>query len=262
MPRLGFGLGLMLCVGSSTVAFAQSPAGQGPPMPMAMDLAKVPAGSWADYTMTMGTLPPMKMRMALVSKGATANIVETSVEGGMMAAAGKVVMQMTLAPGNEGTTKKMVMQIGASDPMEMPSALSDAKAFTKPNPKTLVGSETVKVPAGSFKTKHYRDKTPQGDKLDFWVSDSVPPLGLVKIEVEQKNNPQIKGKLLFELTGSGKDAKPLVTKPPKPYDQAVLMQQMMGASAAAGGGAGAGAGAKPAAPAATPPASPSPPAKK
>ncbi len=68
-------------------------------MPLALDLAKVPAGSWADYTMTMGTLPPMKMRMALVAKSPTANIIETSVEGGMMAAAGKMVMQMTLAPG-------------------------------------------------------------------------------------------------------------------------------------------------------------------
>ena len=52
-----------------TVAFAQQP-GQGPPMPIAVDLAKVPVGSWADYTMTMGQLPPMKMRMALVAKNA------------------------------------------------------------------------------------------------------------------------------------------------------------------------------------------------
>ncbi len=136
--------------------------------------------------------------------------------------------------------KKMVMQLGAGDPMDMPVELSGSKPFTKPNPKTLVGTETIKVAAGSFKTKHYRDKTPQGDKIDFWVSESAPPLGLVKIELEQKNNPQIKGKLQFDLTGTGKDAKPLVTKPAKPFDQAALMQQMMGAS-----GAGAGAGAPP-----------------
>ena len=71
----------------------------------------------------------------------------------------------------------MVMQIGAGDPMEMPVEMTGSKPFTKPNPKTLVGSETIKVAAGSFKTKHYRDKTPQGDKIDFWVSESVPPLG-------------------------------------------------------------------------------------
>ena len=260
LRRLGlvFGFGLALAIGGSSVALAQAP-GQGPPMPMAIDLAKVTAGSWAEYSMVMGQLPPMKMRMALVDKTAAANVVETIVEGGMMAAAGKMVMQMTLAPGTEGAVKKMVMRLGAGDPMDMPVELSGSKPFTKPNPKTLVGTETIKVAAGSFKTKHYRDKTPQGDKIDFWVSESVPPLGLVKIELEQKNNPQIKGKLQFDLTGTGKDAKPLVTKPAKPFDQAALMQQMMGAS-----GAGAGAGAPPgnAKPAAPPAPPPPPPATK
>jgi len=190
------------------------------------------------------------MRMALVAKSPAANVVETSVEGGMMAAAGKMVMQMTVAPGMEGSLKKMVMQLGAGDPMEMPVEMSGGKPFTKPNPKNQVGSETIKVPAGSFKTKHYRDKTPKGDKIDFWISESVPPFGVVKIEVDQKSNPQMKGKMMFELTGMGKDAKPAITKPPKPFDQAALMQQMMGAS---GAGAGPRPGAKPAAPPAPPP---------
>ena len=41
----------------------------------------------------------------------------------------------------------------------------------------------------------------------------------------------------------GKDAKPAITKPAKPFDQAALMQQMMGA---AGGGAGPGGAPRPA----------------
>src|SRR4029079_12443208 len=144
----------------------------------------------------------------------------------------------------------------AGDPMDMPVELSGGKPFTKPNPKNMVGTETIKVTAGSFKTKHYRDKTPQGDKIDYWVSENVPTFGLVKIEVDQKNNPHIKGKLVFDLTGTGKDAKPLVTKPPKPFDQAALMQQMMSASQAGAGAGGAGPGAKPAAPPAAPAAPP------
>ena len=166
MSRLGFGLAFafVLCVGGPTVAFAQSP-GQGPPMPLAVDLAKVPIGSWAEYTMTMGTLPPMTMRMALVAKSPAGNTIETSVEGGMMAAAGKVVTQMTLAPGKEGTVKKMVMQLGANDPMEMPRrGGAGASSSPSPNPKKLVGRRRSRSPAGSFKTKHYRDKTPQGDR--------------------------------------------------------------------------------------------------
>lgn len=259
MLRFGpaFALAWLVLVGSSAVALAQAP-GQGPPMPLAVDLAKVPVGSYAEYTMTMGGLPSMKSRMALVARSTAANILETSVEGGMMGT-GKMIVQMTIPPGLDTTPTKMVTQIGpAADPMEIPPALS-GKPFTKPNPKMLVGSETIKVPAGSFKAKHYRDKTPQGDKIDYWVTDSVLPLGLVKVEAEQpKSSAQIKGKVVFELTGTGKDAKQLITKPPKPFDQAALLQQMMAASGAA---AGAGAGAKPGA-AAPPPPAPAPPAKK
>ena len=63
---------------------------------------------------------------------------------------------------------------------------------------------------------------------------------------------------MFELTALGKDAKAQITKPPKPFDQAALMKQMMGAS---GTGAGTpGGGAPPHAPPPAPP--PAPPAKK
>src|SRR4051812_48705590 len=49
MPRFGIAFGLALCCfGGAGVALAQAP-GQGPPMPLAVDLAKIAAGSWADY---------------------------------------------------------------------------------------------------------------------------------------------------------------------------------------------------------------------
>jgi hypothetical protein len=254
MSRFGlaFALASVVLVGSASVARAQA-LGQGPPMPLAVDLAKVPVGSYADYTMTVGAgMASMKSRMALVARTPAANILETSVEGGMLGPSGKMAVQMTIAPGTDATPTKMVTQIGAADPMEIPPALT-GKPFTKPNPKTLVGTETIKVPAGSFKAKHYRDKTPQGDKIDYWVTDSVLPLGLVKVEAEQpKSTAQVKGKVMFELAGTGKDAKQLITKPPKPFDQAALLQQMMALQSAAGAGAKPGAAAPP----------PPPPAKK
>ena len=90
-------IGLFSAFLTPAVAAAQG-MGQGPPMPMAVDLGKVPVGTWASYDMTMGQMPPMTTRMALVGKG----VIETSVEGGMVAAAGgKMTLQMTLAPGGE-----------------------------------------------------------------------------------------------------------------------------------------------------------------
>ena len=66
----------------------------------------------------------------------------------------------------------------------------------------------------------------------------MAPLGLVKIEMTQKSNPMINGPIKMELAAVGKDAKPVITKKSKPFDQSELVKQMMGGGAA-GGGAGA-----------------------
>jgi hypothetical protein len=207
---------------------------QGPPTPMVTDLAKVPSGSWAQYSMKVGTMPPMTMRMALVNKSAAGNIIEMSVEGGLSAKVGKVVTQVTLKSGPDwdGKVQKLVIQMGPNDPMEMQVGGSQGQ-FAKPDPKTFLKDETVKVAAGSFKTKHYRNKTEQGDSIDAWVAESVQPIGLVKMEMTQKSNPMVTGPIAMELASLGKDAKPAITKPAKPYDQAAFMKQVMGGAGAA-----------------------------
>jgi hypothetical protein len=71
----------------------------------------------------------------------------------------------------------------------------------------------------------------------------------------------MKGGFKFELLARGKDAKPQITKPAKPFDQGALMKQITGggpgaappAGAPQGGAAPAGPGAPPAsAPGASP----------
>jgi hypothetical protein len=225
MLRLLAVIGLFSAFLTPAVAAAQG-MGQGPPMPMAVDLGKVPVGTWASYDMKMGQMAPMTTRMALVGKG----IIETSVEGGIAAAAGgKMTLQMTLAPGGEkeGKVQKIVMQMGTADPMELPVS-GNQQHFSKPDPKMLIKEESVTVKGGTFKAKHYRDKTPNGDTVDYWISEKVFPLGLVKMESEQKQNPAVKGPIKIELAAVGKGAKQSITKPAKPMDPA-LMQQMMGA---------------------------------
>jgi hypothetical protein len=221
-------------------AHAQQPGQGGPPLPIAVDLKKVPVGAWAEYNMTMGQVPPMKSRMALVAKTPTTNTMEMIMEGGMLAmAGGKLIMQSVVDADQNADkpVKKVLMQIANNDPMEMPIDSAQQKQFHKPNPKSFLKDETVKVTAGSFKTKHYRDKAPNGDVFDFWVSPDAPPFGLVKIEAEQKSaGSPVQGPVKLELTALGKDAKMTVTKPAKPYDQAVLMGQIMGGMK--GGGVG------------------------
>jgi hypothetical protein len=44
----------------------------------------------------------------------------------------------------------------------------------------------------------------------------------------------INGPIKMELAAAGKDAKPTISKKPKPFDQNVLVKQMMGGEGAGG----------------------------
>jgi hypothetical protein len=212
-------------------AVAAAQMAQGPPTPLVIDLSKVAVGSWATYTTTMAN-SKMETKVALVKHGATGTTLEMSVEGGMVAKAGNVITQMILSPGANASVQKMIVQVGTNDPMEMPLQGGSTQGFVKPDPKTLVKEETVKVAGGSFKTKHYRIATAPGDTADFWVSDKVLPIGVVKMEMNQKSNAMIPGQIKMELTGVGKGAKMSITKPAKPFDQSALMKESMTGSGA------------------------------
>lgn len=203
-----------------------------PSTPIGVDLRKVPVGSWAEYAISAENTPGMKGRFALVSRQKNDHTMEMAMDGGQLAMmGGKMTIKMVMATqGNESQVKQAVMQMGTNDPMEMPTNAPNAQAakFSPPDPKSLVGSEEVKVAAGSFKTQHYRTTTPQGHVVDVWLSDKAPPIGLVKMKSTPKagsTNPmgQPIPASTFELAALGKGAKPTITKPAKPFDPAALM---------------------------------------
>jgi hypothetical protein len=205
--------------------------------PLAVDLKKVPVGSWAEYSATIGQMT-MKSRWAFVARDKQGHTVEMTMEGGPMAMmGGKMAMKMVLVPDpttSSKPVKQMVMQMGSQDPMEMPLNMPNmpTQKFQKPDPKKLVGKETINVAAGSFKTSHYRDTVENGT-TDVWVSEDVAPLGMVKVQTTP--TPGAKGpggmpmpSVSMELVARGKDAKPTITKAPKPFNPALMF----------GGGAG------------------------
>lgn len=67
---------------------------------------------------------------------------------------------------------------------------------------TVVGQESVTVPAGTFKATHLRNAT---DSTDVWVSREVP-FGMVKSQ---------SAAVTAELSAMGKDAKKSITETPK-----------------------------------------------
>lgn len=203
-----------------------------PPMPMVVDLKKVEIGSWASYSVTIAQMT-MTAKLALVARDASSVTMETSMEGGMMAMmGGKMTLKMVMDP--DPTTaakpvKQMIMQVGDQDPMLAPDTMP-AQKYSKPDPKTLVGKETIKVAAGAFNTSHYRNKTEQGT-VDVWVSEEAPPTGMVKLATSaMQAGVQPIPPMTMELAALGKGAKATITKAPKPFDP----QKMMGGAGPAG----------------------------
>jgi hypothetical protein len=217
---------LPLLVLIPSLAFAQGTPG--PPLPAGMDMRKAAVGSWSGYQVNLAGMPPLEQRYVLVGRDAATNVLELTTRGGMMGPTATMVLRVTLDadPTHKDRIKQMVMQLGDNAPMELRQEGKVKDQFGPLDPRRLVRSETVQVPAGTFATKHYREKTPSGT-MDVWVSDEAPPLGIVKLRGSVSQAPGAASyPVTLELTARGKDARPIITRPPQSFDAAVLQTQM------------------------------------
>jgi hypothetical protein len=245
--------------------------GMGGPTPLGTALEKVPVGTWAEYSVKRGDQPARKVRHALVGKEGKDFVLETKSEGPN----GTPMISHVVVdpdPTKEGGVKKVVLQMGTNDPMEMPAGGGRpgggggdgnnrgggrGARFIKPDPKKLVGKETVKVAAGTFQAEHYRDEGPRGGTIDFWIAKDAGPLGFVKMESDRPGGQDGDGggKTVVELAAKGKGAKPEVTKAAKPMDPEMMREMFRGRGQGGGGGPRPG-GAAPTTPPAPTPAAP------
>jgi hypothetical protein len=214
-------------------ALAGAQQAPGPPLPVAMDLGKAPLGAWADYTINIARMPPLRQHFALVGRDAETHAVEMTSQGGAMGPV-KVVIRALLEadPKKKERIRQLLMQIGDNEPMELPRAASQAGQFAPIDRKKLVGTKKIAVPAGSFSTRLYRQKSPVG-AMEIWASDQAPPFGIVKLKGSIGAGADVgEGQpMTMELTAQGTDAKPVVTRAPRPYDQETMMKQMRQAMA-------------------------------
>jgi hypothetical protein len=109
--------------------------------------------------------------------------------------------------------------------MEAPAVKPSQQPYPRVDPKKLVGIDTVRVRAGTFRAKHYRDRTEYGELVDFWIDESVGPIGLVRLESEQRQHPTIRAGFTYELVAVGNDAIPQITKAARPFDAALLKKR-------------------------------------
>ncbi|MCG5055848.1 MAG: hypothetical protein KA712_23060 [Myxococcales bacterium] len=208
-------------------AGARATWAQGGPsvFPTLLDLHQVKPGTWAEYGLSVGG-NQMKQRLAVVARDEKTTTLEMTVEGGPMAAMGRMILQLALPrdPKLEGRPSAVVVQVGANAPMQMPTnhPMAPKESFKPLDPKTLsTKAETVKVPGGTFKAlKHVQT---QGDQeATTWLSEKAAPLGLVKMESKTQMGPAT-----VELLKQGHDAKSSLSGKPLPFDQNQFMQQLM-----------------------------------
>jgi hypothetical protein len=230
-------LGLVGCA-------APSPRPQNPPrevsivvprLPIGVDLAKAPVGSWAEYEETfpnIGTPPPgatsgplkIKTRIAYVASEPDGNTIEMAREG-----RGEAFVQALLFGPDDGggRVRKNVIQRGAAEPMELPIAKAPNPWYTHLNPQSFVAVEEVTVRAGTFEVKHYRDRPSDGERIDYWMADAVWPLGLVKLDAEYNQPPRVHGVFSTELIATGRGARPQITRPAIPFDPAKMKKPLV-----------------------------------
>jgi hypothetical protein len=228
-PRLWISILLTTVLGQGP-SRADGEATSPGPLPLTVDFKRAPVGSWAEYAVTVGGAGggTMKVRWAFLGRDAGGNTLELVMEGPAAATprvGGRVVTRMVLVPDPVGASRPfraLVMQIGDREPVAVPLDLPGlpAQKFQNPDPKKRVGRETIKVAAGALDTSHYHDVLPDS-VVDSWVSDRVPPLGVVKIVSTPR--PEAEGPggrplppVTMELLARGQGAQPLITRAARP----------------------------------------------
>ncbi len=180
-------LTLALCTGFTAAAWAQMGMGMRPPqIPGAF---KPVVGSGGQYEITTKD-GKMDMAVAVVGKesveGADGYWMETRVMSGK--GEGMISKMLLVVGGSSPGIKRMIMQMPGRPPMEMPMGMMSGMMKNMPKPDTsggehprgtMLGTESITVPAGTFVCEHYQDKAERGT-TDVWASAKVSPYGAVK----------------------------------------------------------------------------------
>lgn len=178
-------------------------------------------GSAANYTVQRKGRPVQPFNFAVVGKekaqGQDAVWVEFTIgseEMGNFLAKELVYFD---AAKEQLTTFKGVIQLQGHPPMEIPAEMlhqqqplqfDDARSDS-----TDLGSQSVTTPAGTYSCEHYRKKD---GSSEFWVSQSVVPIGLVK-SVDKDGETTILVKTVTDATDQ-------ITGTVQPFDPMVFMQ--------------------------------------
>ena len=180
---------------------------------------KATVGQWASYQINGGPHNGVTMRFAIVNTERRGDSTLYWFEVSTVSpndASRSGVMQM-LVPSfdvERSGIRGLVMKMGSQPALKMPDQMIGmmGQRMGNHNPgldmsrrclaAQVIGSETVSVPAGSFKALHLKG----ADGGEAWMSADIP-FGLVKVLMKDAST--------MVLTGKGMDAKSSITETPQ-----------------------------------------------
>ena len=205
MRKIVFIISVLSILCLAQLGYAQFGKGRGPKF--YSDFKPV-VGGWSEYQMTGKGEQPSKMKIAIVGKEGDAywyeTVMETKQEGRMISK-----MLVSGNPEDPKGIKRMIVKMGDEPAMEMPIQMMQGSKDQGQKGKTIdKGTESIKVPAGTFTTQHmeYQD----GETVvDTWSHKDISPYGMVKSQSKE-----------FEmvLLGYGTGAKTLITETPQKFE--------------------------------------------
>jgi hypothetical protein len=211
---------------ASVPAAAQGPQWR-PGIPVATDVARLPLGGFAEYGFSMGGRPPWRQKFSLVGRDAQAQHIEALVEGGPLGPGSRALVRIDLDPRADGAerVKRLVMRAGDLAPMEFPAGSAlPGDQFAKLDPRKLVGDRSVTVPAGTFRTRYYKELLPDGETVEYWVDQQVVPFGIVKMQASFSKSD---GPLTMQLLARGAGARAALTEQARPHDLPAFNREVM-----------------------------------
>ncbi len=171
-------------------------------------------GGWSEYQMTPKGEPPSKMKIAVVGKEGDAYWCETVMEAKRE---GRVITKILVSgdPSDQKNIKRMIFKSGNEPAMEMPVQMMEQPSTQKGQPGKVIdkGTETVKVPAGTFKTQHMQYHN--GEVADSWIYKDISPYGMIK---------SVSKDFEMVLIGYGTGAKTLITETPQKFEMPQMPQ--------------------------------------
>ena len=193
------------------LGYAQFGKGRGPKF---YSEFKPVVGGWSEYQMTGKGEQPSKMKIAIVGKEGDAywyeTVMETKQEGRMISK-----MLVSGNPEDQKSIKRMIVKMGDEPAMEMPVQMMQGSKDQGQRGKTIdKGTESIKVPAGTFTTQHMQHQDGE-TMVDTWVHKDISPYGMVKSQSKE-----------FEmvLLGYGTGAKTLITETPQKFEMPQMPQ--------------------------------------